>query len=360
MRLVPLNAIKGNEILAKPVVDISGRILLSKGISIKLSYLNKLDEIGISEIYIDDKISEGIEIEDVLCDETRLKTKEIIQKEMQRYIKTKDINVREIQSIVNIIMQEVLVSKTDLINLKDLKLKDEYTFSHSVNVCILSVLLSIKLGLNQKKVHNIGIGCLLHDFGKILIPDKILAKSGKLSVEEFEEIKKHPIYGYEAIKNEIDISPSTKVTVLLHHERTDGSGYPFGYTAEKIHETAKICSICDVFDAMTSDRVYREALSTSDAVEYLYSTAGIYFDKKLVSEFLKLIPIYPAGTIVLLNNGLIGIIIKNNKSNLLRPIVRLLINPKTKMKYNNYIVDLMEDLTLKIDREIKTNINEIM
>ncbi len=360
MRLVSLDEIKGNEILAKSVIDISGRVLLSKGIRVKLSYLNKFAELGISCIYIEDKISEGIEIEDVLCEETRLQAKEIVQNEIQRYLKSGDINTDGIQQIVNTILHEVLNSKTDLLNLKDLKIKDEYTFSHSVNVCILSVFLAIKAGLDHDKVHSIGTGCLLHDFGKILIPAEILQKSGKLTAEEYDEMKKHTIYGYEAIKSEFNICPTTKVVVLLHHERIDGSGYPYGYTGDKIHESAKICAICDVFDAMTSDRIYRKALSITDAVEFLYCTSGIYFEKGLVDEFLSHVPIYPSGTVVLLNNGLIGIVLKNNKTNLTRPIVRMLLNPKTKMKYNNYVIDLMEDLTLKIEREIKMDADDLI
>lgn len=360
MRLVNLEDIKGNEILARSVYDISGRVLLSKGIRIKSSYLNKLSDIGISGIYIEDKISEGIEIEELLCEETRLKAKSIVKNQIQRFIATKDMDMDKIHKLVDMIIQEMLTSKTDLVNLKDLKLKDEYTFSHCVNVCILSVLLGVKLGLSRLKINSIGTGCLLHDFGKILLPDAILMKPGKLTEDEFEEVKKHPLYGYEAIKNEINIRPTTKVVVLLHHERINGSGYPFGYTAEKIHEAAQICSICDVFDAMTSNRVYKKALSISDAVEYLYSTAGIYFDKKLVHEFLKYVPVYPPGTIVLLNNGLIGIVIKNNKTNLLRPVIRFLLNPKTKTKYKNYVVDLMEDLTLKIEREIRIDSDELI
>ncbi len=353
MRLVSIENVKGNEILAKSVIDISGRVLLSKGMSLKLSYLNRFRELGISCIYIEDEISEGIEIEDVLCDETRFKAKEILQNEVQRYTRFKSINTDDIQRIVNVILDETLNSKAELLHLKDLKIKDEYTFSHCVNVCMLSIYLAIKAGLDRDKIQSLGTGCLLHDLGKILVPTETLQKPGKLSDDEFEEMKNHPVYGYEAIKNDLNINATSKVVVLLHHERVDGSGYPFGYKGDKIHESAKICAICDVYDAMTSDRIYRKALSVTSAVEYLYCTSGIHFEKRLVDEFLKYIPVYPLGTIVLLSNGLVGIVFKVNKNNLTRPVVRVLYNPKTKTKYTNYMVDLMEELTIKIEKEIK-------
>lgn len=359
MRMVGTDELTGDEVLAQQIIDSTGRVLLSRGNRIRLSYLNKFSELGIYRVYIEDGISEGIEVEGILCDETKNKAMSIVQGEMSRYLKSKDVNVYEIQKITNTILQEVLANKSGLINLKDIRVKDEYTFSHSVNVCALSVLLATKLGFSQDKVQSIGAGCLLHDFGKMLIPATILNKPGKLTDEEFAEIKKHPVYGYEAVKKDFTVSPVTKVVILMHHERLDGSGYPSGLMSDKIHESAKICSICDVFDAMTSDRVYRKAMSISYAVEYLHSTGGIHFEKEYVKEFLKNVPIYPAGTLVLLNTGVVGIVMKNNRESLIRPIVRLLYNPKTKIKYNNLTLNMMEDLTTSIIQVVNIDINEL-
>ena len=358
MRLVALSDLKGDEIAGRHIIDINGRVLLSKGMRIKLSYLNKLEKLDISGIYVEDKISEGIEIEDVLCEETRLKARSMVHNEMQKYLRTKEVNTYEIQKMVENIIQEVLSNKTNLINLKDLKIKDEYTFSHSVNVCVLSVLLCTKLKFEKEKIQSIGVGCLMHDFGKILIPVEILNKPGKLTNEEYDEIKNHSMYGYKALKDDVRVNPITKVVILTHHERIDGSGYPHGFKGDKIHESAKICSICDVFDAMISDRPYRKGLGISDVVEYLYCTAGIYFDKNFVQTFLECIPIYPTGTVVMLNTGSIGIVVRNNKVNLSRPVVRLLYNPQTRTKHSGQEVNLLEDLTLKISCETKFNREE--
>lgn len=358
MRIVNISELRGDEVLGKPIIDLHGRVLLTKGIRIKDTYLQRLTELGISSLYIEDGISEGIEIENILCDETKSHAMSIVQKEMGNFSKSKKIDVDAIYKTANLIIENVLSNPKNLVNLKDLRIKDEYTFSHSVNVCTYSILLASKMGFPYEKLKNIGAGCLLHDFGKVLIPKEIIDKPGRLTDEEYEEIKKHPLYGYESIKNEIDISPTTKVVVLMHHEKLNGTGYPQGFAGESIHESARICSICDVFDAMTSDRSYRQALSFAEAAGFLESSAGTHFDKSLVELFLKCIPLYPSGTIVQLNTGAIGIIMRCNAEKITRPVIRLLYNLKTKVKYNNYVIDLMEDSALHIERVVNFNHSE--
>lgn len=358
MRLVTLKEVQGNEIAACNLTDIHGRLLLSKGSRIKLSYLNKLESLGISSVYIEDEISEGIKIEGILCEETKHLAKSTVEVEMRRFLKTNEVDTEEIRKVSNVIVNEILLNRVQLINLKDLKLKGEYIFSHCVNVCALSIFLCKKMGIEHSKANSIGAGALLHDFGKLLVPNDILDKTGKLSEDEFEEVKKHTTYGYEAFKEDWTVSPTTKTVILMHHEKVDGSGYPNGLKGDKINDAAKICSICNAFDSRTSDRHFRKASSISDAVEYLYCTAGIFYDKKFVEEFLKYVPIYPEGTVVLLNTGVIAIVIRNNTESILRPVVRFLYNLKTKVKYSNLEVNMMQELTLKIEKEVVFDYDE--
>ena len=358
MRLVTFKEIKGNEISACNISDSQGRLLLTSGSRIKLSYLNKLEEQGLSSIYIEDKISEGIIAEGIICEETKQLAKIIIENEMKRFLKSKEIDSETIKKVSSVLVNEILLNRIELINLKDIKLKDEYIFSHSINVCAITIFICKKMGFEHSKIHGIASGALLHDFGKLLIPKEILSKQGKLTNEEFSEMKKHPKYGYEAIKDDALITPTTKVIVYMHHERIDGSGYPNGLMGSKIHDSAKLCSICNTFDSMTSDKPYRKAYTISDTVEYLYSTAGIYYEKNYIHEFLKYTPIYPVGMIVLLSNSIVGVIVKNNIESLIRPVVRLLYNPHSRIKYVNREVNLMEELTLKIEREIIFNRDE--
>ena len=252
MRCISIDQIAGEEIVAQTVIDISGRVLLSKGTRLKSTFVDRLVEMGISSVFIEDEISEGIQIEKTLCDETKNNAALVVKKEVTRFLKTKKINYEEVHDMVSQIIFEVLSSKTGLINLKDIRIKDEQLFYHSVNVCTMAAILAGKMGFTHDVVHKIAVGSLLHDMGKIIIPNEIINKKSKLTDEEFEEIKKHPIYGYNAIKDDLAASPITKMVVYMHHERLDGSGYPNHLKGDKIHYSAQICGICDIFDAMTN------------------------------------------------------------------------------------------------------------
>lgn len=352
MRLVNLKDLKGGEISACDIIDVCGRVLLAKDSHIKLSYLNKLSSQGISEIYIEDKISEGIIVEDILCQKTKQEAREKVEKEISKFMKKKQIDIEALKKVSNMIINEILLNKAELINLKDLRLKGEYLFSHSINVCAMSSFLALKLGMEEEKIYNIGVGALLHDFGKILIPNEILEKPGPLTKEEFAEVKLHPIVGYEAFKNDPNISPTTKMVIYMHHERVDGNGYPNKFSGNKIIDAAKICCICNAVDAMSSDRPFRAAYNTTHIISELINKAGTYYDEHFVDMFLKYIPVFPAGSIVLLSNDIIAIVVKNNSKNFLRPVVRLIYNRKSGIKYRNFEIDLSQEMKISIIGEI--------
>ncbi|NLN64089.1 MAG: HD-GYP domain-containing protein [Clostridiaceae bacterium] len=353
MRLVALQDITGDEVLAQPIFDIDGRRLLNQGMRLKPSYLQKLHDKGVFSVYIEDEISEGIEIDDALCQQTRIEAKQVVSRELSRFARNREIHFQEIIRTVNDIVDEILSSRKDLISLKDVRQQDEYLFAHSVNVCALSIMLAAKLGYDKIKTRSIALGALLHDFGKIMIAPSLLYKEKGLSPEEILEIKKHTLYGYNMLKEDNTISPTAKIAVLMHHENLDGSGYPLGLLGDKVHYSSRIVSICNLYDRIICDRNSRITLSTADAVEQLSSSSGIHLDKSFTDEFLSMIPIFPNGTLVLLSNGLVGIVVCNNSKSLTRPVIRLLYNPKSKARYGkNYIVDLMKELSLKIVREI--------
>lgn len=360
MRLIAIEDVIGDEVLARPIYDIDGRRLLNQGIRLKPSYIQKLHDKGIFNIYIEDSLSEGIEIDEPLCMQTRLHAKQVLSQELNRISKTGELHIQGLVNIVNDIVEEILSSKNELINLKDVRQQDEYLFAHSVNVCVLSTLLSAKLGYNKLKIKSICLGALLHDLGKVMIPPALLYKEDNLSSEEIMEIKKHTLYGYNALKDDTSIDSTAKIAVLMHHENLDGSGYPLRVSEDKIHYSARIVSVCNLFDSITSDRKYQNLTSTAKAVEHITRCSGNILDSTFVDTFLDMIPIFPNGTLVLLNNGLIGIVISNHSKMLTRPVVRLLYNPKTKIRYGkNYIIDLMKELSIKILREIHVPSEEL-
>ena len=237
-------------------------------------------------------------------------------------------------------------------------MQDEQTFAHSVNVCVMAIALASKLSLTIPKI-KVAMGALLHDIGK-LAPASLLRKTDAFTDSETAEMQKHPVIGYNLIKDNLYLC-YYKVSVLMHHEHINGNGYPMKLSGDKIHYSARILTVCDEFDTAINDKKNENVLRTTDAVEYLIGASGHVFDKSIVDEFIKIIPIYNEGSIVLLSNGIIAIVIKNNPVNMTRPVVRAFYNPKTKTKYSKTnIIDLRTELSIKILREIKTNINEII
>ncbi len=361
MRLVALDQINGTEVLGKAIFDIDGRKLLNSGISLRPAIIQKLYEKGISSVYIDDDISEGIEVESLLREETKNQAKFIVREEMQKLSHNNTINYSKLSGVVDTILDEILSRKIEMVNVKDIRMQDEQTFAHSVNVCVMSIALATRLSLALPKIKSIAMGALLHDIGKALLPHSLLNKTDSLSESEMLEMKKHPVIGYNLLKDNPDTPATTKVAVLMHHEHINGTGYPMSLPGDKIHYSARILTVCDEFDTAINDKRNDKFLRTTDAVEYLIGASGHIFDKSIVDEFIKMIPIYNEGSIVLLSNGIIAIVVKNNPVNLTRPIVKAFYNPKTKTKYNKLnIIDLRTELSIKILREIKANINEIV
>lgn len=210
--------------------------------------------------------------------------------------------------------------------LTQLKLKDEYTAIHSLNVCILSLTFGRALGLSIEQLHELGLGALLHDIGKMRVPLKVLNKPGKLTKDEFEIMKSHPGMGYELIRHDNNLSQDVLTIVKSHHERLDGQGYPDNLTEKDISYFTKIVSITDVYDAITSDRVYHDGMTPHDALQKLYQWMPSNFDSELIQEFIRTIGIYPVGSVVELLTGHIGIVVKLNQSHRLKPVVMLIMD----------------------------------
>lgn len=210
--------------------------------------------------------------------------------------------------------------------LTHLKQRDEYTAIHSLNVCVLSLTFGRALGLPLEELNEIGLGALLHDIGKMRVPLKVLNKPGKLTKDEFEIMKSHPGMGYELVREDKNLSPNVLAIIRSHHERLSGNGYPDKLTENEITYYTKIVSITDVYDAITSDRVYHDGMTPHDALKSLYEWMPDNYDAELIQSFIRTIGIYPVGSVVELHTGHIGIVVKLNESHRLKPVVMLIIN----------------------------------
>jgi HD-GYP domain-containing protein (c-di-GMP phosphodiesterase class II) len=263
VRRVSLDKIRAGAILAKTIITIDGKVLLASGMELTEEYIRKLQANGISEIYIEDEISKDIHVPEVVREEIVNEAKQMVKVMMTKPSIKTSIDGRQVMEIVDKIISSILANKDIIANLCDIRSVDDYTFSHSVNVCIISLIIGIGLGYNGDKLRELGVGSILHDIGKVMVPNHILKKPYQLTSEEFEEIKKHAYYGYEILKNTNGISMVASYIALGHHERIDGSGYPYQLKEENIHKAARIVAVSDVYDALTSDRIYRKKLMSS-------------------------------------------------------------------------------------------------
>lgn len=348
MRRISINNVKEGMKLAKSIYSADGYVLLVEGILLKQAYIDRLEHFNVSEIYIDDEISEDIIINDVISDRTRTEAKVLVKKLMDDYKTNRRFNSDSSKLMVNRIIDELLENREIIVNLSDIKTIDDYTFSHSVNVCILSLITGIKLGLDQLKLRDLGVGALLHDIGKVLIPEEILKKPAELSLEEFDKIKEHTTLGYNIVKSDPNVSALSANVVLAHHERWDGSGYPRQIAGDSIHLFSRIVAIADVFDALSSDRIYKKKMKTYEVIEYITTIGAQCFDQQILECFVKSIPIYSIGTSVLLNTGEKGIIVDVNKAFPTRPIVRIVYMPDGTKAESFEEIDLTKRLNIFI------------
>lgn len=223
-------------------------------------------------------------------------------------------------AITTDIMDAIFTQKAIALDLNVLKARDEYTFKHSVDVATISMIVAKHLEYSHDEIYDIGISSLLHDVGKSNIPLEILNKAGKLDDYEFQIMKKHPLYSYRMLKERGTYKDVVCQSVLQHHEKINGKGYPYGLTADKITPYAKIISVADIYDALVTDRPYKNAFKQGDAVEMVMSlTEDI--DSTILSAFLSSIILYPVGSKVRLSNGEIAQVVKNYDNTPLRPKV---------------------------------------
>lgn len=338
MRFIPTLFLQEGMLLGKSIYNSNGTLLLKEGLKLKQQYIDKVIDLDIKGIYIDDEISKGIEIENIIDDELRLNTvqkiKDIFMEAENNTGQMKE-KIESLNILIEDIVDELINNKDIIVNMLDIKVFDDYTFFHSVNVAILSIVMGIALDLNKEKLNNLGMGALLHDVGKTFISKEYLNKNEKLTDDEFEKIKKHPVKGYKYIRSRFNLPIQTSKVILEHHEKYDGTGYPSQKAGKDISLFARIVAIADVYDAVTSDRPYRKGVLPSKAMEYIMGGAGYHFDYDLISIFVKKVAAYPLGTCVKLSNGLIGIVVKNYPDACTRPKIRLIEETGQEMCYIN-------------------------
>ena len=250
------------------------------------------------------------------------------------------IDTEKARSLVVQLADQVIQSPDALVWLTHLKSRDEYTATHCINVCILALTFGRCMGLEDKELHQLGMGALLHDIGKMRVPDEILNKPGKLTKEEFRVMMEHPSEGNAMLRDDHELDPASMHIVLHHHERLDGGGYPHGLGSEEIPVLTRISSIVDVYDAITSDRCYHDGIAPADALDNLFKWSKGNFDVSLLERFIKCVGIFPIGSAVRLNTGDIGMIVATDADHRLKPIVLLIMGANGELYEPRRLINL--------------------
>ena len=320
---VLLNSVKENMILAKDVLDECGRTLLTTGTVLKSETIVLMGTYGIDAVWIQDGGKPNREVsvvKDIVNTTTRLKLLESIE---NAFYSEKGIATQLtcLQGYVEQVVRELSGRKDVLLYLSEIRIKSEYLFLHSVNVGLFSIVIGKAMGLSEDELCILGMGGLLHDLGKTLIAHEVINKQGALTTQEFNIVKEHAVIGYDILKKDTQVDERIMAVALQHHERYDGRGYPHGLAGMQIHPLARIVAVADVYDALTTDRVYRLRITPYEAIEIITSGEKVHFDCEVISKFKAITVPYHIGNLVKLDNGLCASVLRLNTLDLARPVV---------------------------------------
>lgn len=272
-----------------------------------------------------------------------METRGLAERQMYDARNGHSLDMPAARECVGRITESILRNPDALLWLSALKKRDEYTYLHSLSVCMLSISFGRYLGLPRERLQELGFGAFLHDIGKMYIPDNVLNKPGPLNDEEMEVMRKHPEFGIEIVDGSERIPASSRNVIYSHHERLDGSGYTEGLAGEQIRPLTHIVSVCDTYDAMISHRPYKKACSPLDATAELYRTRGRFFDSNLVYRFIGCIGIYPVGSLAELNTDEVGVVIAAGEERL-RPKLLVVLDEEHQQLKRPYEINLSHAL----------------
>lgn len=347
MKKVEVPLLKPGMRLAKTIYNKEGMVLLYEGIKLTESYIRSLKNQGIKSAYVDKSEKMNLIQPEIISEHVKQKAYTEIFSFIERIINRKAQETKKIKNHVERLLSHILEDPIIILYMVNLFFFDDYTFNHSLHVSYLSILLGAEIGLKQDDLMDLGRGALLHDIGKMKIPREIFNKPGILDSNELTIIRKHTIQGYNMIRKKDYLSPEASSILLSHHERIDGTGYPQHIQKKEIHIFNRIVALADVFDAISSDRVYKKGMDYYSTVEVLKKISD-FLKEPLLPHFLKHIAVYPIGTEVYLNNGYRGIVVEKNLLDPKNPAIELIQDHRGNQLKRESILDLKRERNLFI------------
>ena len=248
-----------------------------------------------------------------------------------------------VKEAIENIAGDIIENQNACLKLIPLRVLDDYIFTHSVNVAILSVYTGVRLNFPKEKVEELGVGAMLHDIGKAWVPKEILKKRERLTGAEFEKVKKHAEFGYKLLATDPKITEAQKRIAYYHHEKYNGQGYPKGLKGDEIDDFTAIVALSNAYDALASDRAYRKKLPPYEVMRRIIMGISVDFPPKIAEGFMNNMSLYPPESIVKLNTGETGMVVRSNPTSLIRPVIRLLTDK------DGHPLDATQDIDLSVD-----------
>ena len=395
MKKVKVKSLKGNEILALPIVTDGGTVLIHADVELKPELINRAIRLGIKSLYIkdypeevinkenynhivisseddyDDVYNEGQDVGDSECadvknekktdynnkytenhiykvEETAINSRTVIKNVLEKHIYRHNSDLKVIGEQAEKIIESVIEEPEVITNITEMTNISTDMYTHCINVCALSTIMALRLKMSEKQVRNISIGAILHDIGLRYIKVPYMnTNETYMNVKDALEYKKHTIFGYSSLQDEGWIPDIAKEIILLHHERIDGKGYPFQHKGDKIKTEVKLVSLCDDFESLISG-VGSPKLKIYEAIEYIKANQGIKYDATITDKLLESVAVYPVGINVITSEGEMGVVVRQNHKFTDRPVIKMLKHADGSQYKDDVEKDLMEYLTLFI------------
>ncbi|MNI21192.1 Cyclic di-GMP phosphodiesterase response regulator RpfG [compost metagenome] len=344
MKYVHVDSVEPDECLGRTIFSSSGAVLLSEGVQLTVFMITTLRRIGATMLYIKDPNMEDIEIPDVISEETKRTVMKRMGETFDSIRSGKEFNTRSVSISIDSLLDEVMLNKDVLVQLSDIRTKDNEMYVHATNVCMMAVLVGINMGLSHAQLKELAIGALLHDIGKVeLVHD-----------DESDDLKRHHTWrGFEVLKNKREYSLLIAHVAFQHHEDIDGGGIPRQLAGDQIHLYAKITAIANMYDNLLYDMSTGHKMLPHEACEHMMALSDTKLDREVLIHFLKIVSIYPTGASVRLSTRETGVVVGQHRGLPGRPIVRVVKQDTNNKELDISEIDLAKHTTVFIEQVLK-------